>query len=57
MTVDPSRALGRRAALQGASAAAAVFAAARAALPQGAFAQGTGPETRKAQLGYIALTD
>ncbi len=39
------------------AAAAATLAAARAALPGGAHAQGTGPETTKAQLGYIALTD
>src|SRR4029453_10104524 len=39
------------------SSTAAVLAAARAALPHGAFAQGTGPETKKALLGYIALTD
>ncbi len=48
--------VGRRAVLQGA-AAAAVLTAARAALPGGAHAQGAGPETRKALLGYIALTD
>jgi nitrate/nitrite transport system substrate-binding protein len=39
------------------TAAAALLAAARAALPNGAFAQNTGPETSKAILGYIALTD
>ncbi|MBW6398637.1 ABC transporter substrate-binding protein [Roseomonas sp. HJA6] len=45
----------RRAALAG---TAALLAAARAALPRGAFAQGaTTPEVRKAVLGYIALTD
>ncbi|MEO3475476.1 CmpA/NrtA family ABC transporter substrate-binding protein [Roseomonas sp. CAU 1739] len=45
----------RRTAIAG---AAALFAAARAALPRGAFAQGsTAPEVRKAMLGYIALTD
>ncbi len=39
-------------------ATAALLAAARAAAPRGAFAQGsTTPETRKATLGYIALTD
>ena len=37
---------------------AALLAAARAATPRGAFAQGsTAPETKKATLGYIALTD
>ncbi|MGE4043250.1 MAG: CmpA/NrtA family ABC transporter substrate-binding protein [Acetobacteraceae bacterium] len=40
-----------------ASSTAAVLAAARAALPHGAFAQSSGPETKKATLGYIALTD
>jgi nitrate/nitrite transport system substrate-binding protein len=40
------------------AATAAVFAAARAATPCGAFAQGsTTPEVKKAVLGYIALTD
>ena len=45
----------RRAALAG---TAALLAAARAALPRGAFAQGaTAPEVTKATLGFIALTD
>ncbi len=45
----------RRTALAG---TAALFAAARAATPRGAFAQGaTTPEVTKAVLGYIALTD
>lgn len=35
----------------------ALLLAARAALPNGAFAAGSGPETTKAMLGYIALTD
>jgi nitrate/nitrite transport system substrate-binding protein len=40
------------------AATAALLAAARAATPRGAFAQGsTVPEVRKATLGYIALTD
>ena len=39
------------------AAAAATAVAVRAALPAGAHAQGAGPETTKAQLGYIALTD
>ncbi len=39
------------------SATAALLSAARAALPSGAFAQGAGPETKTAKLGYIALTD
>ncbi|PZR84329.1 MAG: bicarbonate-binding protein, partial [Stutzerimonas stutzeri] len=37
--------------------AAAVAAAAKLALPNGAFAQGTGPEVKGTRLGYIALTD
>jgi len=44
----------RRSAITG---AAATLAAAQAALPSGAFAQGKGPETAKARLGFIALTD
>src|SRR3954471_806226 len=44
----------RRAALTG---AAATLAAAKAALPSGAFAAGPGPEVAKARLGFIALTD
>ncbi|RAK63111.1 CmpA/NrtA family ABC transporter substrate-binding protein [Phenylobacterium kunshanense] len=46
--------LNRRQAL---TAAAATIAAAKAALPSGAFAAGPGPETAKARLGFIALTD
>jgi nitrate/nitrite transport system substrate-binding protein len=46
--------LTRRGAL---AAAAATVAAARAALPSGAFAAGAGPEVTKARLGFIALTD
>ena len=44
----------RRAVLTG---AAATIAAAKAAFPGGAFAQGRGPEVSKARLGFIALTD
>ena len=40
-----------------ASSAAAVLGAVRSFFPSGVFAQGTGPETTKAMLGYIALTD
>ncbi|RVU17762.1 CmpA/NrtA family ABC transporter substrate-binding protein [Methylobacterium oryzihabitans] len=47
----------RRGLLKGAAAALAVTAAARAALPGGAFAQGAGPEVKGAKLGFIALTD
>jgi nitrate/nitrite transport system substrate-binding protein len=39
------------------SATAALMSAARVALPSGAFAQGAGPETKTAKLGYIALMD
>lgn len=46
----------RRQMLRTASAT-ALLGAARAALPAGAFAQQSGPETTKAVLGYIALTD
>ena len=44
----------RRSVLQG---AAATIAAARIGFPGGAFAETAGPETTKAILGYIALTD
>jgi len=40
-----------------ATAATALVGAVRAAFPGGAFAQGSGPETTKAILGFIALTD
>jgi nitrate/nitrite transport system substrate-binding protein len=46
--------LDRRSMLKG---AAATLAAATAALPRGVFAESAGPETTKAILGYIALTD
>jgi len=49
--------INRRTLLKGTAATAALFAAARTAFPAGAFAQGAGPETKKAVLGYIALTD
>ena len=39
------------------SGAAATLAAARIALPGGAHAQGAGPETTAAQIGFVALTD
>lgn len=41
----------------GAVSTAALLSAARAAVPAGAFAQASGPETTKATLGFIALTD
>jgi nitrate/nitrite transport system substrate-binding protein len=55
----PSRVKGllsRRSVIQQASAIATV-AAAKAAFPAGAFAQGAGPEVKGTKLGYIALTD
>jgi nitrate/nitrite transport system substrate-binding protein len=48
--------IARRQLLQGAGAIATV-AAAKAAFPAGAFAQGAGPEVKGVKLGYIALTD
>ncbi|MBM3084942.1 ABC transporter substrate-binding protein [Chelatococcus daeguensis] len=47
---------GRRAFLKGAGAT-ATFLAAKALLPAGAHAAGSGPEVAGARLGYIALTD
>ncbi len=47
---------GRRAFLKGAGAT-ATFLAAKALLPAGAHAAGSGPEVTGARLGYIALTD
>ncbi|QCK85247.1 ABC transporter substrate-binding protein [Phreatobacter aquaticus] len=52
-----ARAIDRRSLLKSTAATAALFAAAKAALPGGAFAQGTGPEVKGTKLGYIALTD
>jgi nitrate/nitrite transport system substrate-binding protein len=46
----------RRGLLRG-TAAAALLGAVRTAFPSGAFAETSGPETTKAVLGYIALTD
>jgi nitrate/nitrite transport system substrate-binding protein len=51
---DARKGLTRRGAI---SAAAATLAAARALLPNGAFAAGPGPVVGKARLGFIALTD
>ncbi|MGE4221663.1 MAG: ABC transporter substrate-binding protein, partial [Alphaproteobacteria bacterium] len=39
------------------SAATALFGAINTAFPSGVFAEGAGPETKKAILGFIALTD
>ncbi|GGD96563.1 nitrate ABC transporter substrate-binding protein NrtA [Aureimonas endophytica] len=52
--------LGRRRLLRTsafAAGAATLFSAIGAAFPRGAFAEGAGPETTKAVLGFIALTD
>lgn len=49
--------ISRRSLLRGAASTAALLGAVRAGFPAGAFAQGAGPETKKAVLGYIALTD
>ncbi len=54
---DASLATSRRRFLRDTAATAALFAAAKAALPAGAFAQGAGPEVKGTKLGYIALTD
>ncbi|APF37144.1 bicarbonate-binding protein [Chelatococcus daeguensis] len=55
-TTTLSMAPGRRAFLKGAGAT-ATFLAAKALLPAGAHAAGSGPEVAGARLGYIALTD
>jgi nitrate/nitrite transport system substrate-binding protein len=47
----------RRSFLKAGAATAALLGAARAAFPGGAFAEGAGPETTAAKLGFIALTD
>ena len=60
MTKSSDNRISRRQLLRGAAATAstaALFSAARAAFPAGAFAQGSGPETKKATFGFIALTD
>ena len=49
--------LTRRSLLKASAGTAALLAAARMNFPGGAFAQGAGPETTKAILGYIALMD
>jgi nitrate/nitrite transport system substrate-binding protein len=50
------RPVSRRSVLKGLSHI-GLIAAAKAALPSGAFAQGAGPEVKGTRLGYIALTD
>ena len=52
-----TRGVSRRSFLKASAGTAALLAAARAGIPGGAFAQGTGPEVTKAILGYIALMD
>ena len=56
MTRILTQSLSRRSILK-TGATAALLTAAKAAFPGGAFAQGAGPETTKATLGFIALTD
>lgn len=56
MTKTHGNGISRRTLLK-TSATAALIGAAKAAFPSGAFAQGAGPETTKAMLGFIALTD
>ncbi|SFJ62924.1 nitrate/nitrite transport system substrate-binding protein [Bosea sp. OK403] len=55
--VKPVKAAASRRQLLKLSGAAALLAAARTALPSGAFAQSAGPELKGTRLGYIALTD
>ncbi|NVO12435.1 MAG: ABC transporter substrate-binding protein [Rhodoplanes sp.] len=55
-TIRPLRS-SRRQFLRNAASTAALLAAAKAALPAGAFAQAAGPEVKGTKLGYIALTD
>ncbi|MDI6024868.1 CmpA/NrtA family ABC transporter substrate-binding protein [Corticibacterium sp. UT-5YL-CI-8] len=56
MSINLTGKLSRRSILKTA-AATALFGAIKTAFPSGAFAQGAGPETTKAVLGFIALTD
>ncbi|MDR6872964.1 nitrate/nitrite transport system substrate-binding protein [Bosea sp. BE125] len=55
--VKPVKTAASRRQLLQLSGAAALLAAARVALPSGAFAQSAGPELKGTRLGYIALTD
>jgi len=55
--VKPVKTAASRRQLLQLSGAAALLAAARVALPSGAFAQAAGPELKGTRLGYIALTD
>jgi nitrate/nitrite transport system substrate-binding protein len=52
-----TKGLSRREVLQQGGATLALMTAAKAAFPSGALAQGAGPETKAAKLGFIALTD
>jgi nitrate/nitrite transport system substrate-binding protein len=56
MTKISNRSVTRRTLLK-TTAATALIGAVKSAFPGGAFAQGSGPETTKAILGFIALTD
>jgi nitrate/nitrite transport system substrate-binding protein len=56
MTASSYRSVTRRTLLK-TTAATALVGAVKSAFPGGAFAQGSGPETTKAILGFIALTD
>ncbi|WP_119388210.1 CmpA/NrtA family ABC transporter substrate-binding protein [Taklimakanibacter lacteus] len=56
-TKSDSSVLSRRSLLRKSAATLALLTAARAALPNGAFAQSPGPEVTGAKLGFIALTD
>ena len=51
------RGLSRRQILKATAGTAALLAAAKLNFPAGAFAQGAGPETKAAKLGFIALSD
>jgi nitrate/nitrite transport system substrate-binding protein len=55
--LSTGRGISRRALIKAGAGTAALLAAARLNFPGGAFAQGAGPETTKARLGFIALTD
>ncbi|GGE44506.1 nitrate ABC transporter substrate-binding protein NrtA [Agaricicola taiwanensis] len=57
MATSTTKGMTRRRLLQSAAGTAAVASAIRLGFPSGAFAQGAGPETTKARLGFIALTD
>jgi len=56
-TMSAANRLSRRRFLRKSAATMALLSAAHMALPNGAFAQGNGPEVTGAKLGFIALTD